>query len=72
MCPHGYCTLLRESKDPRYLRLRMVQHAKREGVDRIEEALRRFQIRLERQLGRKGLSFDDPVQHKRARHDGMA
>jgi len=32
MCPHGYYTLMRESKDPRYLRLRMVQQARRIGV----------------------------------------
>lgn len=32
MCPHGYYQLMRESKDPRYLRLRMTQQAKRLGV----------------------------------------
>jgi hypothetical protein len=32
MCLNGYYTLMRESKDPRYLRLRMVQEAKRSGV----------------------------------------
>ena len=32
MCPHGYYTLMRESKDPPQLRLRMVQAAKRIGV----------------------------------------
>jgi len=32
MCPHGYYTLMRESKDPRYLRLRLVQQAKRIGI----------------------------------------
>ena len=31
-CPNGYYTLMRESQDPRHLRLRLVQHAKREGV----------------------------------------
>jgi hypothetical protein len=32
MCPHGYYTLMRESKDPRYVRLRVVQSARRRGV----------------------------------------
>jgi len=32
MCPHGYYTLMRESKDPVHLRLRMVQEAKRRGI----------------------------------------
>ena len=32
MCPHGYYTLMRESKDPTYLRLRMVQQARRIGI----------------------------------------
>ena len=32
MCHTGYYTLMRESKDPRYLRLRMVQQARRLGV----------------------------------------
>ena len=32
MCPHGYYTLMRESKDPRYLRLRLVQSARRRGI----------------------------------------
>jgi transposase len=32
MCPHGYYTLMRESKDPPQLRLRMVQAAKRLGA----------------------------------------
>ena len=32
MCPHRYYTLIRESKAPPYLRLRMVQEAKRLGV----------------------------------------
>jgi len=32
MCPHGYYTLVRESKEPAYLRLRMVQQARRLGV----------------------------------------
>jgi len=32
MCPHGYYQLMRESKDPRHLRLRMVQQARRRGI----------------------------------------
>ena len=32
MCPHGYYNLMRESKDPTYLRLRMVQQARRIGI----------------------------------------
>jgi hypothetical protein len=32
MCPHGYYTLVRESKEPAYLRLRLGQQAKRSGV----------------------------------------
>jgi len=32
MCHSGYYTLMRESKDPRYLRLRLVQQARRLGV----------------------------------------
>ena len=32
MCPNGYYTIMRESKDPRKLRLRMVQEARRSGV----------------------------------------
>ncbi len=32
MCPHGYYQLMRESKDPRYLRLRIVQSARRIGI----------------------------------------
>ena len=32
MCPYPYFTVMRESKDSRYLRLRMVQHAKAHGV----------------------------------------
>lgn len=32
MCPHGYYTLVRESKEPTYLRLRMVQEAGHSGV----------------------------------------
>ena len=41
MCPHGYYTLLRESKDPRYLRLRLVQYAKQQGV---KPAARAFDV----------------------------
>ena len=32
MCPHGYYTIMRESKDPRQARLRMVQKARRIGI----------------------------------------
>lgn len=32
MCPYPYFTVMRESKDSRHLRLRMVQHAKTHGV----------------------------------------
>ena len=41
MCPHGYYTLLRESRDPRYLRLRLVQYAKQQGV---KPAARAFDV----------------------------
>lgn len=32
VCPYPYFTVMRESKDSRYLRLRMVQHAKAHGI----------------------------------------
>lgn len=32
MCPYGYYSLMLKSKDPRYLRLKMIQSAKRLGV----------------------------------------
>ena len=32
MCPYPYFTVMTESKDSRYLRLRMVQHAQAVGV----------------------------------------
>lgn len=41
MCPNPYYTTMRESKDPRHLRLRMVLHAREHGVDRAAQA---FQV----------------------------
>jgi transposase len=43
MCPHGYYNLMRESKDPRLLRLRMVMEARRGG---IKPAARLFRVQV--------------------------
>jgi len=68
MCPHGYYTLLRESKDPRYLRLRMIQHAKREGIKPTARLLD-VQPRIVRKwLGRYGGTL---VQALRDAHTGV-
>lgn len=73
MCPHGYYTLMRESKDPRYLRLRMVQCARRLGIkptsklfgcspNTVRKWVRRFQGTL------ASLSEDSkaPLRHPRS------
>ena len=62
MCPNGYYTIMRESKDPRYHRLRMVQHARRCGVkptarafacstNTVRKWLRRFDGKLDSLCG---------------------
>ena len=52
MCPHGYYTLMRESKDPRYVRLRVVQSARRRGVKPTARLFRVAPNTVRKWLGR--------------------
>jgi len=67
-CPSPYYTTMRESKDPRYLRLRLVQFAKREGVKPAATAFACSPHTVRLWCGRYDGTLQSLTAHSRAPH----
>lgn len=66
MCPNPYYTLMRESKDIRYLRLRMVQSARTRGVKPTAALFGTTPKTVRKWLGRYEGTLDSLADHSRA------
>ena len=66
MCPHGYYTLMRESKDPKLLRLRIVLDAGRRGVKPAARTFRTSVQTVRKWLGRFDGTLDSLADRSRA------
>ncbi len=68
MCPYPYFTVMRESKDSRYLRLRMIQHAKAHGVKPAARAFHTTPKTIRLWLGRFDGTLASLGEHSRRPH----
>ncbi len=66
MCPYPYFTVMRESKDRRFLRLRMVQHAQVQGVKPAARAFHVSPKTVRKWLGRFDGTMASLDDHSRA------
>jgi transposase len=68
MCPYSYYTAMRDSKDPRYLRLKMVRYANKHGVKPAARAFHTTPKTVRLWLGRFDGSLDSLADKSRAPH----
>lgn len=68
MCPYSYYTAMRDSKDPRYLRLEMVRHARKHGVKPAARHFHTTPNTVRKWLRRFDGTLDSLADHSRAPH----
>ena len=66
MCPYSYYTTMRESKEPRHLRLKMVRYARQHGVKPAARAFHATPKTVRKWLRRFDASLDSLADHSRA------
>ena len=68
MCPYTYYTAMRESKDPRLLRLRMVHYAENHGIKPAARYFRTTVKTIRKWLYRYDGTLNSLTEHSRAPH----